>query len=247
MKLFKSALACTFAATLFFTSCSSGDDENFSISENKLTLHFEEKEQLTATSTAEWSSENDFVAKVNSNGLVEGNHVGKTNIIATSNNGRARCEVEVVPVYSTYKEPFLEFGASKSAVKSFETRTFFKEQSSSIAYYGENSSVELVLYSFDTNEKLKGVAVALSFTCASEVAKFLLERYQPIGEDDGIFAFINNNEDEYTMGITLSVESAYIAVMYLPMTANSRSGDFENRTEELKSLFNDAIKSKNIN
>lgn len=246
MKL-RSVLLYTFATAFIFTSCSSGDDDKFSISEKNLTLHFEETEQLSATATADWKSENDFVAKVNSNGLVEGNHVGKTNIIATSTDGSAKCEVEVVPVYSTYKEPFLEFGASKATVKSKETRKLYNENSEIITYEGENSNVKLVGYNFDDNGKLSGVAVAVSFASTSEVTKFLLERYQPVTEEDGVYVFINNNINDYTMFVTLSVESSYIGIVYLPKSSKSRSAEIENYQTELKSMLEDALKSKNHN
>ena len=233
-----------FATVFLLVGCSGGDDEKFSISENKLTLHFEETEQLTATATAEWSSENEFVAKVNSNGLVEGNHVGKTNIIATSANGSAKCEVEVLPVYSTYKEPYLEFGASKSTVKSKETRNLFDETSTALVYEGENSFVELVMYSFDDNGGLKGVALGISFASASEVTKFLLERYQPITVEDDVYIFVNNNINDCTMAVTLSVEKSYLAIVYLPYSSDSRGNDIEKQKEELKSLLNETRKKK---
>lgn len=249
MNLLKSgALLCTFAAAFVFTSCGSDDEgEKFSISESKLTLHFEETEQLSATTNVTWSSENEFVAIVNSNGLVEGGHVGKTNIVATSTDGNsAKCEVEIVPVYSTYKEPYLEFGASKATVKSKETRKLYKEQTSSLAYEGENSFVELVLYSFDDNGKLKGASIALSLACASEVTKFLLERYQPAAVEDGVYLFINGNAGDFNMGVALSVESSYLAIVYLPSSSKGRSIEFENCKEELKSLFDNVIKSKGL-
>lgn len=249
MNLLKSgALLCTFAAAFVFTSCGSDDEgEKFSISESKLTLHFEETEQLSATTNVTWSSENEFVAIVNSNGLVEGGHVGKTNIVATSTDGNsAKCEVEIVPVYSTYKEPYLEFGASKATVKSKETRKLYKEQTSSLAYEGENSFVELVLYSFDDDGKLKGASIALSLACASEVTKFLLERYQPAAVEDGVYLFINGNAGDFNMGVALSVESSYLAIVYLPSSSKGRSIEFENCKEELKSLFDNVIKSKGL-
>ena len=248
---FSKALFCSFATAFIFTSCGSDENENgkekFSISETKLTLHYEETEQLSATATAQWSSENDFVATVNSNGLVEGGHVGKTNIMATSAEGSAKCEVEIVPVYSTYKEPYLEFGASKSTVKSKETRELNKEKTTSLTYEGENSFVELVMYSFDESGKLESAGVALTIASASEVTKFLLERYQPISEKDGTYMFINNNINDCKMAVGLSVENSYLAIVYIPYSSTSRGNSIEQQKQKLKSLLDKALKNKKLN
>ncbi len=244
----RSAFIWSFAVVFILASCSDGDDEKFSINKNKLTLHYEETEQLTASESAEWISENDFVAGVSSDGLVEGGHVGKTNIVATSTaGGSAVCEVEITPVYSTYIEPFLEFGASKETVKSKETRDLYKEESTSLIFEGENSLVRLVLYSFDDSGKLKDAGVVLSLACASEATKFLIERYLPIGENDGVYVFINGNSKNYTMGVGLSVQKSFILITYVPLSStSSKSSNRDYVREELKSLLDKALEGKNI-
>ncbi len=240
----RSAFFWSFAVVFILASCSGSGDEKFSINKNKLTLHYEETEQLTASESAEWISENDFIANVSSDGLVEGGHVGKTNILANSTSGSAICEVEIIPVYSTFIEPFLEFGVPKETVKSKETRNLYKEGSSSLLYKGENSFVNSILYSFDDNGKLKGSAVGLSLTCASEAMKFLIERYLPIGEKDEIFLFINGNTNNYTMGVGLSLQQSYIVIVYSPVsTTNSKSYNQNHLREELKSLLDETIES----
>lgn len=237
----------SFAVVFILASCSGSDDEKFSINKNKLTLHYEETEQLTASESAEWISENEFVAGVSSDGLVEGGHVGKTNIVATAAGGSAVCEVEITPVYSTYIEPFLEFGASKETVKSKETRDLHTEQSTNLAYKGENSLVKLIMYSFDDSGKLKSAAAALSLASASEAMKFLIERYLPIGENDGTFLFINGNSSNYTMGVGLSLQQSYILIVYIPNPSTGTKSDNHNRLiEELKSLLDKALESETL-
>ncbi len=244
----RSAFIWSFAVVFILASCSDGDDEKFSINKNKLTLHYEETEQLTASESAEWISENDFVAGVSSDGLVEGGHVGKTNIVATSAaGGSAVCEVEITPVYSTYIEPFLEFGASKETVKSKETRDLYKEKSTSLIFEGENSLVDLILYTFDDSGKLKGAAIGLSLISASETMKFLIERYQPIGKNDETFIFINGNSKNYTMKVGLDVLQSYILVAYVPASStSSKSSNRDYVREELKSLLDKALEGETI-
>ncbi len=244
----RSAFIWSFAVVFILASCSgSGDDEKFSINKNKLTLHYEETEQLTASESAEWISENDFVAGVSSDGLVEGGHVGKTNIVATAAGGSAVCEVEITPVYSTYIEPFLGFGASKETVKSKETRDLKTEDSTYLVYKGENSLVNSVLYSFDDSGKLKFALVGVSMACASEAMKFLLERYLPIGEKDDTFYFINGNPDDCTIGVGLSLQQSYILIMYIPNpSTNTKSGSCDRLKEEMECLLNKAVGSETL-
>ncbi|MFA6832654.1 MAG: hypothetical protein WCR36_10385 [Bacteroidaceae bacterium] len=48
------------------------------------------------------------------------------------------------------------------------------------------------------------------------VTDFFLERYQPFTEKDGIFMFINNNFNDYTVTIGLSIETNYLLAIYSP-------------------------------
>ena len=211
---------------VFLTACSSSDDEKLSLSADKLTMHFEETEQLTATENVVWESESEFVATVSTNGLVEGGHVGKTNIVATSENGTAKCEVEIVPVYNTITEPVIVGGAKTiSEVKSKEKRSLNKETLTSLGYSGSNSAEKAVVYLFDDNGNVESAAVAVSFSYTKELTSFLIERYQVIGEKDDVYVFINGDEENYNMGITLSDESSYLMVAYIPTSSSGRSVD----------------------
>ena len=91
----------------------------------------------------------EFVAEVSEDGIIKGNHVGKTIITATSDNGEALCEVVVNAKYSTYTEPVLEFGVDKATVKAKEKRTIWEDNGNVISYKGENSAVKKVAYLFE--------------------------------------------------------------------------------------------------
>ena len=58
-----------------------------------------------------------------------------------------------------------------------------------------------------------------------EATKFLLERYWPLGTEDGSYYFVNGASPEtITMGVILSKMSGYkiYDVMYLPYTSFTR-------------------------
>ena len=208
-------------AVLVIAGCSKSEDGKLTLSTNQVSLYSGDTKQVTVNDNATWSSKSEFVAEVSEDGIIKGNHVGKTIITATSDNGEALCEVVVNAKYSTYTEPVLEFGVDKATV---------------ISYKGENSAVKKVAYLFEDG-KLTSSALSLSYSYTEEIAKFLSERYQVVGKtDDDTFLFINNDLDKYSMGIGLSVESGFIMVMYIPQSPKSRSIQAAD-LQELKSIL----------
>ena len=174
-------------AVLVIAGCSKSEDGKLTLSANQVSLYSGDTKQVTVNDNATWSSKSEFVAEVSEDGIIKGNHVGKTIITATSDNGEALCEVVVNAKYSTYTEPVLEFGVDKATVKAKEKRTILEDKTSTLGYRGENSAVKSVAYLFE-NGKLTSSAIALSYSYTEEIAKFLSERYQVIGKDsDGAY------------------------------------------------------------
>lgn len=214
-----------FALLLIVLGSCSSDDDKVSLNKTSLSLNAKETSQLEATEKAEWSSESEFVAKVDKNGLVTGNHVGKTFIVAKAGSGEAKCQVEVTPKYNTYVEPVLEFGSTKAAVKSKEKRELIEETDTYLLYDDLTSkAVNRVAYWFKDG-KLLMTALSVYGSYVEESANFLMERYQYIGNEDGGYFFINNDVDKCTMGVRQSVESGFIKIEYYPNSPNSRAVD----------------------
>ena len=202
-------------AVLVIAGCSKSEDGKLTLSANQVSLYSGDTKQVTVNDNATWSSKSEFVAEVSEDGIIKGNHVGKTIITATSDNGEALCEVVVNAKYSTYTEPVLEFGVDKATVKAKEKRTILEDKTSTLG----------------------SSAIALSYSYTEEIAKFLSERYQVIGKDsDGAYYFINNDSDKYNMGVRLSVESGFIMVVYVPQSPKSRSIQAAD-LQELKSIL----------
>ncbi len=182
-----------------FSSCSCNDDAPISLSEKEVTLKVDATLQLKATEeVSKWSSENNFIASVSESGMVTANHVGETRIMAQGANGSAFCNVTIKPQYTYYIEPLCKEGVTKEDVKRCETRKLHTESADGLFYDGENSAVSAVAYKFDTNGKLNFVMLMLphhySTTLASQLINFLLERYIPVADFDGIYSFINANK-----------------------------------------------------
>ena len=80
-------------AVLVIAGCSKSEDGKLTLSANQVSLYSGDTKQVTVNDNATWSSKSEFVAEVSEDGIIKGNHVGKTIITATSDNGEALCEV----------------------------------------------------------------------------------------------------------------------------------------------------------
>lgn len=202
---------------LFLYGCSS-DDENTKLSLNKsaVTLNYKTTEQLEASGKVEWTSENDFVASVNENGVIEGKHVGKTFIVASNGTEEVKCAVEVTPKYNIYREPILDFGITKEELKGRENRELLSETSTAIKYRGNSgSAASEIAYAFK-NDKMNGAGALLKSSYSSVIMDFLVERYQAAFQEDGVFYFIDGTTSNYTKFVSLSIGSSGIIIMYTP-------------------------------
>lgn len=230
-----------FMSILAFTSCSKDDKTELTLSTNNITLYTEGTEQITASEKAEWSSDSEFIAKVDKSGVITGSHVGKTFITATSDNGTAKCGVEVKAKYNTFTEPVLEFGASKSAIKSKESRTLNVEKTDNLLFNPDKSTIKGVAYLFENGE-MTSAGVFVNMSSSLEATDFLIERYLVVGAGSGdiVGLMLNNQPNKATMSIAMSVESEYVLVIYMPYKKNkTRSTTEENITvNRMKELFN---------
>lgn len=202
---------------LFLYGCSS-DDENTKLSLNKstVTLNYKTTEQLEASGKVEWTSENDFVASVNENGVIEGKHVGKTFIVASNGTEEVKCVVEVTPKYNIYREPILDFGITKEELKRKENRELLSETSTAIKYRGNSgSAASEIAYAFK-NDKMNGAGALLKSSYSSVIMDFLVERYQAAFQENGVFYFIDGTTSNYNKFVSLSIGSSGIIIMYAP-------------------------------
>ena len=136
----------------------------------------------------DWASDNELIASV-SNGIVTAERVGETII----RSGSKSFKVSVTGKYNTFKEPYTQWGASQSVVKSYMTGyTLFKETNEVLYYTGLNKEMGYG-YSF-TNSALSSSYVILQMTSVTsdEMVAYLAERYVYVtmDEDDYYFGFV---------------------------------------------------------
>ena len=231
------------ASVLVIVGCSKSEDDKLTLSNNNVTLYTEDTSEITASEKSTWSSDDEFVATVASNGKITANHLGKTIITAKSDDGEAKCEVTVKARYNTYTEPVFEFGANKSVIKSKESRTILMEKEESLLFKPETSSIQGVSYLFE-NDKMYSIGIFVELPSSLEVTKFLIERYLVIaagvGNIPGIM--LNNLPAKATMEILIAMhpENWYVLVIYRPYDkSNTRSIIEESIMEnKFKELYN---------
>lgn len=204
-------------AFLFLYGCSS-DDDNAKLSLNKstVTLNYKTTEQLKASGKVEWTSENDFVASVNENGVIEGKHVGKTFIVASNGTEEVKCAVEVAPKYNTYSEPILDFGITKAELKGRENRELLSETSTTIKYRGNSGSAASEIACAFKDGKMNGAGALVKSSYSSVIMDFLIERYQAAFQKEDVFYFIDGNSSNYNKFVSLSIGASGIIIMYTP-------------------------------
>lgn len=202
------------AIALALTACggdsSSDAPTTLTVNPASVSMYYDGSKQLSATGATSWTSENEFVAKVDQNGLVKGGHVGTTNIIASNGTSVGRCTVTIVPKYNLYDTPILNWGISMTQIRAAETHTIAGSGTDYLAYnYNNGTRTALVTYMFK-NGGLNGIVVVLNQSYYVDLGYYLLERYVPIGSSDGMYMFAD--------GLTQSQSRTIIGFDYMTIS-----------------------------
>jgi hypothetical protein len=221
----------TVLMVLFVTCCtmsckkdsnSSSDDSSIKrieFEEDEITLSVGETyplELLVVPSGADlpkcsFTSDDKSVATVNKSGIVTAVAEGEAVITAATSDGKfiAECYVTVTGGGGggLYRDPYLVFGASASAVKNYETRQLAEETNEYLMYVGENSDIAAVMYGINSG-KLYGALVGLNSTNNIEqrAISFLSGKYQYYGENEGTTFFLSSDQK---IGVALYFKSEY--------------------------------------
>lgn len=236
------------ATMLTFTACSSGDDEpdNTKLSKTSYAMYHEETQDIEGDhlSNVVWDSENEFVATVENN-TITGQYVGQTTVKSAANN--LTFSVEVKPKYSTYEEPCLDWGASKSAIKA-KYGTPQSEDTNSLIYQTSNTNAPIMLYAFKDG-KMTSCGVVCKISAAYQLGDFLMERYVPVEVDTDNYSatllhcYGKTSDPQVDYGIVMKYSSSIGGILVAYTGANnskSRSVDdieFENAFRSLEKVF----------
>ncbi len=201
-------LICLPLAT--FTSC--GDDADDDNQSMNLTLNAGETHDIGNGSG--WKSANPLVASV-SGSTIKANCVGNTTISSGSSN----IKVTVKATHFDFNDPCLQWGASKSSVKSYMSKyNLFNEKSTSLTYDGSGKTY-MYSYLFE-NGKLNSSGILVESYYSSDITTYLKERYYPVlvSEDDVIYMVDAKQETLALVSVYTSGYSVYVMVIYTHYT-----------------------------
>ena len=202
---------------LLCQSCGEKDEPGTSF--NDVTLNCEQTYTITGGEDVEWKSDNPLIASVSGN-IVTANVIGETTI--RSSKGLFKVTVKGT-MSKVYNVPCLEWGASKSRVKSFMSgRTLSKETTTDLVYSGSGAEI-ITMYTFQSDKlKNSGVTLSGSYISSSKLADYMLERYIPISYDEDSYYFYFVTPDKKTaVGLTLSVSGGNViyVIAYGPLSS----------------------------
>ncbi|NRF40464.1 Ig-like domain-containing protein [Pedobacter foliorum] len=197
----KKQLLALLALAMILTSCSKKDPEpKYSLDQTALELNYDKKHQFVIKlgskdieeSEFKWSLSDETVGFVSASGLFNAYRIGKTTIKAVGANVTLTSVVTIAPYSTLCAEPYIKYGATKSTVKSKETRTLQDETATALYYRGENAKIKNALYGFDNN-LLQSMVLVFADTEAvvKESIKFFSERYTYLGIEDDLYLFGN--------------------------------------------------------
>ena len=194
------------------------------------------------------NADNQLIASV-SNGIVKAERVGQTTI----RNGSKSFKVTVNGKYNTFKEPCLQWGASKSTVKSFMSGyTLQSEDNESIFYKGKYREA-LTGYMFRTSGLYVSTVMLLTSSVSTdELAAFLNERYVYVTQNSSEYYFAYATPDEKNV-VLLQLTTINSQVVYMvsygsvstsssaPAAARAMMKADTQSTPEVKSTFTDMM------
>lgn len=158
------------------------------------------------------SSSDEFVGRINEDGLFEAAHIGEAVVTLTHGGDVVKLKVNVQPRQTFLKEPKLPFGGDKIAIKQFETRSLQIENAAELFFKGENADINSVIYQFNNNTyRSATVTFPNSSLLLSRIGEFYAERYTYVGQLNGFDSFVNK---ENTMTIMLKHTDASLSAVY---------------------------------
>lgn len=232
------------------SSCGIDDVLNPELKTKTLSIMSGQRVQLMISPNTEgctFVSDQELTAAVSPSGEVTGLIIGRATITAFDRFKKVigQCVVTVNPKYAMYREPCLPFGATKTIIKSYETRYLTQQTTTTLVYQGENPNVEQVGYTFENNYNVSS-ACLIPIGKIELLTSFLAERYVYIGEGtDGILAIFLSPDKEIYVGIGFLNLSQVVAI-YLPNN-NMRSKAADTSSEFAKYLKKLQLNTNELN
>ncbi len=212
-------------------SACGGDDDDPKTSFSNQTMYNGDTYTISNGKTATWESANPFIATVSGN-VVTAFCAGTTTISSELGS----FSVTVKTKLNSYKEPYLNWGASTSSVKSYMSGYSELSSSSDAVLYSGKGVVDYYYYSFDSSRlKSSSCIIPVASLNAETIADFLIERYFPISTDDDKFYFVSPDQNTAVLlQITTLNNTLCYFVVYAGMTSSKASIDITSLVKDVE-------------
>lgn len=198
---------------LFCCVVSCGDDEEDLIFAD-VTMDYDTMYKIPNGSNLSWISENKSIAYIYNGNSIIASHVGTTVIRSPATS--YSFNVTVKPTYTLYRDPYLHWGATRVAIKTYmSSASLYKETSDFLIYYGEDDS--LIAYCFEDGT-LSSVMLyfLVSSTPRNSILKHLRMRYVYNTHQDDDYYFVSTDKKNIiTLGTTYIDGVSFYTVYYV--------------------------------
>ena len=160
-----------------------------------------------------WVSSMPFVATVQGQYLLVGNHVGKCTISCNKDV----LDVVVEPRICLFRDPITQWGMSKMQIINREGSDYTEIATGDITYNTGNDIAPRIGYIFK-NGYLYSVWIPLVASYKDKAVDHLKERYRYIGFEDNAYYFADGNSaDDATTAVELMYyDNEYWQILYFP-------------------------------
>lgn len=179
-------ILCISLSTLLI-SCGKNDNLPLTINQTEVTLRYDGTFDFSIrnVSDVEWSSSDEFVGVVGSDGKFEARHIGKTTITGKALGEFVTAQVVVEPIVVEVVEPYIEFGKALPDVKDFEKRQLLHEASNVLVYTEASDYTLGARYIFEDN-LLTSARLVWNDARIEEAKIFYAERYEFFGSGNNV-------------------------------------------------------------
>ena len=214
----------TFVLVCALCACG-GDEDEPTVKFSNKSLSYGETYSIPNGSKTEWLSSNDYIVSV-SGSTIKAERVGE----ATISSKKGSFKVTVTPNTYVYTEPCLQWGCTKSTVKSYMNKisavSIREDNSTTLNYFG-SGKVQMYNYTFE-NSGLKGAGAALNgdYVDTNAMSNFMVERYIPVDVDESNYTFYLISPDEKTfvgMQLRASGRTIIYLITFVPVLTSGRS------------------------
>lgn len=230
-------------ALAFFCACSD-DDSGIGLEKTEIELLSDESYTILSSSdhVLTYTSDNNFVATVSSQGVIEAQRIGHAKISVSDGETVEYISVKINPKYDLYPEPFLEFGTKRSdIIARFGIPTQETEQGISYIDNTNTAKAPVRIFLFDDNDRLSSTNIGVRTEYSSILGSFLNERYllYTYDEEEATVFFVDGLTDatiSMAVAATIYTEEFWL-ITYFPYLPSKAMTSLQLPDQDLLKLF----------